>query len=432
MAKRTVREDDTLCVHAGEERHGTNGPITTDVVHASVFVLDGVNEMRRVAEKKSSAYMYTRFGNPTTRVAEEKIAALEGGEDCVVTASGMAAILCAVLAVCKAGDEIVSMLDIYGGTLSLFEKVFERFGVKTVFVPYQDMCRDNGLVAPGLRAGEDGSKTRPYIGKAGRGTAPSPHKNGAHPIEKYFTKRTRMLFLETPTNPTLRCVDIEELAAIGRKHGACVVVDNTFATPILQKPLWLGADMSVHSGTKYLGGHSDVTAGAVVGSRELMASVREMMKLSGGCLDPAASYLLIRGLKTLELRVERACGNATIIAEILREHPKVSRVYFPGLPDCEGHAAARRQMKDFGMMVSFDTKGGGKAAERFIDRLRLWQLAPSLGGVESTVSYPLLSSHVGLSSKRLDLLGVSAGTVRLSVGIEHAADLVEDLEQALE
>lgn len=403
MAKHTVREDDTLCVHAGEERHGTNGPITTDVVHASVFVLDGVNEMRRVAEKKSSAYMYTRFGNPTTRVAEEKIAALEGGEDCVVTASGMAAILCAVLAVCKAGDEIVSMLDIYGGTLSLFEKVFERFGVKTVFVPYQEMLRD---------------------GSAGR-------RNGAHRIEKYFTKRTRMLFIETPTNPTLRCVDIEELAAIGRKHGACVVVDNTFATPILQKPLWLGADMSVHSGTKYLGGHSDVTAGAVVGSREMMAGVREMMKLSGGCLDPAASYLLIRGLKTLEVRVERACGNATIIAEILRDHPKVARVYFPGLPDCEGHAAAKRQMKDFGMMVSFDAKGGGKAAERFIDRLRLWQLAPSLGGVESTVSYPVLSSHVGLTAKRLDLLGVSPATVRLSVGIEHAADLVEDLEQAL-
>lgn len=402
MAKRSVREDDTLCVHAGEERHGANGPITTDVVHSAVFVLDGVNELRRIAEKKSSAYMYTRYANPTTRVAEEKIAALEGGEDCVVTASGMAAILCAVLAVCKAGDEIISMLDIYGGTLSLFEKVFERFGVKTVFVPYQDM----GRAAPG----------RP---------------NGAHPLNKYFTERTRMLFLETPTNPTLRCVDLEELAAIGRKHGACVVVDNTFATPILQKPLGLGADMSIHSGTKYLGGHSDVTAGAVVGSGALMAGVREMMKLSGGCLDPAASYLLIRGLKTLEVRVERACGNATIIAQILREHPKVARVYFPGLPDGEGHTAARKQMKDFGMMVSFDAKGGGKAAQRFIDRLRLWQLAPSLGGVESTVSYPVLSSHVGLTSKRLDLLGVSPATVRLSVGIEHAADLVEDLEQAL-
>lgn len=394
MAKRVVREDDTLCVHAGEDWHGANGPITTDVVHSAVFVLDGVDELRRIAEHKSDAYMYTRFANPTTRVAEEKIAALEGAEDCVVTASGMAAILSTVLTVCKAGDEIVSMLDIYGGTLGLFEKVFERFGVKTRFVPFQDLT--------------------------------------AARIERYFNKRTRMLFLETPTNPTLRCVDIEALAAVGRKHQACVVVDNTFATPILQKPLWLGADISLHSGTKYLGGHSDVTAGAVAGSDELMAGVREMMKLSGGCLDPAASYLLIRGIKTLEVRVERACGNATIIAEVLREHPKVARVFYPGLVDHEGHEAARRQMKDFGMMVSFDIKGGGKAAEKFIDRLKLWYLAPSLGGVESTVSYPVLSSHVGLAADRLKLLGVSPATVRLSVGIEHAADLVEDLEQALE
>ncbi|HYG97594.1 MAG TPA: aminotransferase class I/II-fold pyridoxal phosphate-dependent enzyme [Terriglobales bacterium] len=390
MAKRGKREDDTLCVHAGEDRHGANGSITTDVVHSAVFVLDGVDELRRIAEHKSSAYMYTRYANPTTRAAEEKLAALEGAEDCVVTSSGMAATMCAVLAACKAGDEIVSMLDIYGGTLKMFENIFERFGVKTRFVPFQDLDR----------------------------------------IERYFTKRTRMLFIETPTNPTLRCADIEKIAAIGRKRGACVVVDNTFATPILQKPLALGADMVIHSGTKYLGGHSDVTAGAVAGSKAWMDPVREMMKLSGGCLDPAASYLLIRGMKTLEIRVERAAGNATILAEVLREHPKVERVFFPGLPQNEGHEAARRQMKDFGMMVSFDIKGGGKAAERFIDRLQMWYLAPSLGGVESTVSYPVLSSHVGISKERLKLLGVSPATVRLSVGIEHAADLVEDVEQA--
>lgn len=391
MAKRTIREDDTLCIHAGEEHRG-NGPITADVVHSAVFRLDGIDELKRIADHKSKAYMYTRFANPTTRVAEEKIAALEGAEDCVVTASGMAAEFAAVLAVCKAGDEIVSMLDVYGGTLGMFEKIFARYGVKIRFVPFQDM----------------------------------------HRVERYFNKRTRLLFVETPTNPTLRCVDIEALCTVAHKHGVCVVVDNTFATPILQKPLFLGADIVVHSGTKYLGGHSDVTAGAVCGSSELMASVRDMMKLSGGCLDPAASYLLIRGLKTLDVRVERACGNATIVAEVLREHPKVERVFYPGLPDHEGHDAAKRQMKDFGMMVSFDIKGGGKAAQRFIDRLQLWQLAPSLGGVESTVSYPLFSSHVGLSKERLALLGVSAATVRLSVGIEHAADLVQDLEQALE
>jgi cystathionine beta-lyase/cystathionine gamma-synthase len=392
VAKRTAREDDTLCIHAGEERHG-NCSIATDVVHSAVFVLDGVEELHKIKDKKSSAYMYTRFGNPTTRAAEEKSAALEGAEDCVVTASGMAAEMCAVLAVCKAGDEIVSMLDVYGGTLSLFERVFEKFGVKTRFVPYHDIDR----------------------------------------IERYINKRTRMVFIETPTNPTLRCVDIAKLAASAKSkvREAIVVVDNTFATPILQKPLALGADMVVHSGTKYLGGHSDVTAGAVCGSREWMTKVREMMKLSGGCLDPAASYLMIRGLKTLQVRVERACGNAAVLAEILREHPKVARVFYPGLADNEGHEAARRQMKDFGMMVSFDLKGGGKAAERFINRLQMIHLAPSLGGVETTVSYPLLTSHVGLSKDRLNLLGVSAATVRLSVGIEHASDLVKDVEQAL-
>ncbi len=194
MARRIRPEDDTLCIHAGEDRHGRNASITTDVVNSAVFVLDGVEELRKIKDKKSSAYMYTRFGNPTTRAAEEKIVALEGAEDCVVTSSGMAAEMCAVLAVCKAGDEIVSMLDVYGGTLALFEKVFAKFGVKTRFVPYREIDR----------------------------------------IGRYFNRRTRMLFLETPTNPTLRCVDIARLSAIAKSRGVISVVDNTFATPILQ------------------------------------------------------------------------------------------------------------------------------------------------------------------------------------------------------
>jgi len=296
------------------------------------------------------------------------------------------------MAVCSAGDEIVSMLDIYGGTLKLFETVLTRFGVTTRFVPFHEL----------------------------------------HRIERYFSRRTKLMFLETPTNPTLRCCDIEKLAAIGRKRGAAVVVDSTFATPILQKPLDLGADMVVHSVTKYLGGHSDVTAGAVCGNRTRMATARDIMKTTGGNLDPNAAYMMIRGLKTLQIRVERACENAEIVALFLREHPKVARVFYPGFAENEGHEAAARQMKDFGMMVSFDLKGGGRAAERFIDSLKLWYLAPSLGGVESTVSYPVLTSHQSLSKERLKLLDVSPATVRLSVGIERAADLVDDLEQALE
>ncbi len=383
--------DATHCVHAGEERRRRAGSLSTDIAQTSVFVLPDLDALRHIAEGKSSAYMYTRYANPTTRVAEEKIATLEGGEDCLVTASGMAAELAAVLAVCKSGDEIVAMLDLYGGTLKLFQNVLPRLGIRCKFVPYHEL----------------------------------------HRLARYCTRHTRMVFLESPTNPTLRCVDLEELIRIGHKFRACVVVDNTFATPILQKPLTLGADLAVHSATKYLGGHNDVTAGALVGGKQLIAEAREMMKLSGGCLDPMASYLLIRGLKTLQIRVERACENARVVAEFLAGHGKVERVLYPGLPQNEGHEFARKQMRDFGMMVSFEIQGGGRAAEKFVDALQLWCLATSLGGVESTVSYPLLSSHVGLSRQQLKLLDVSAATIRLSVGIENATDLVQDLDQAL-
>ncbi len=392
MANEKPSADATHCVHAGEERHGTNASLTTDIAQTSVFVMPSLDELRRYAEGKSSAYMYSRYANPTTTVAEQKIAALEGAEACVVTASGMAAELATFMAICESGDEIVSMLDIYGGTTKLFQTVLPRFGIRTRLVPFHELSN----------------------------------------IERHFSERTRLLFLETPTNPTLRCSDIRQLAEIGHRHGAVVAVDNTFATPILQKPLDFGADLSIHSATKYLGGHNDLTAGAVAGPHKWLDTIREMVKYTGAVLDPLGSYLLIRGLKTLEIRVERACRNARAVAEALRRHPKVARVFYPGFDESLSHDVARRQMKDFGMMVSFDAKGGGPAAEKFVDSLRLWYLATSLGGVESTVSYPLFSSHVGLTDTQLQLLEVSAATVRLSVGIEHPADLVADLEQALD
>lgn len=386
------RADATRCVHDGEEQHHKNAPITTPIVQTSVFILKDLEEMRRIAEGRSDAYIYTRYANPTTTAAERKIAALEGGEDCVLTASGMAAELAAILALCRAGDELVSMLDVYGGTLKLFEEVLPRLGIKTRLVPYGDLPR----------------------------------------LERYLSRRTRMLFLESPTNPTLRCVDLKALAAVARRRRIPVVVDNTFATPILQKPFALGADAVIHSATKFLGGHSDVTAGAVVGSREFIATARRMMILSGGAPDPFASYLLLRGMKTLGLRVERACDNAQAIADFLGHHPKVARVLYPGLRGQGGHEAARRQMSRFGMMVGFEIRGGQRAAARFIDRLELWYLAASLGGVESTVSYPLLSSHVGMPSKRLRQMDVTPATIRLSCGIEDAADLVADLRHGLD
>jgi methionine-gamma-lyase len=385
------RADATLCIHAGEDRHGQAAPLTTPIVQTSVFIVPGVDGLRDYAAGDSGMYLYSRYGNPTVTAVEEKVAALEGAEAAVATASGMAAQLIAVLAACQAGDEIVSMLDVYGGTVKLFEQILPRCGITTRFIPYHDIAN----------------------------------------AERYFTRKTKMLFLESPTNPTLRCVDLERLCALGRKRKVCVVVDNTFATPVLQKPMELGADMVLHSATKYLGGHSDLTAGVVAGSRKWMELARTMMIYTGGVLDPGCAYLLLRGLKTLELRVQRGCENAMRIAAWLSRHPKAARVYYPGLSDSESHEIARRQMKDFGMMVSFDTKAGGKAAEKFIDSLTLWYLAASLGGIESTVSYPVLTSHIGLSAKQWKLLGVSPATVRLSVGTEGIDDLIADLEQAL-
>ncbi|HVP43487.1 MAG TPA: aminotransferase class I/II-fold pyridoxal phosphate-dependent enzyme [Terriglobales bacterium] len=383
--------DATSCVHAGEDRHGKRVSLTTDIAQTSVFIFPKLDDLRQYSLGKKPGYMYTRYANPTITVAEKKIAALEGAESCVVTASGMAAETILLLSLLRAGDEVVSMLDLYGGTLRLFEQILAKFAVKTTFVPYHELGR----------------------------------------IERYFTRKTRVLFLETPTNPTLRCADIAGLSRKAHKRGITVVTDNTFATPILQKPLELGADVVVHSATKYLGGHSDLTAGAIVGPRDLVEPARTVMLQSGGNLDPGASYLLIRGLKTLHLRVERACASAARIAAALGQHPKVLRVLYPGLPGNDGHPIARRQMSAYGMMVSFDIKGGERRAERFIDALQLWYLAPSLGGVESTVSYPVLSSHYGLSKERLKLLDVSAATIRLSVGIENAEDLISDLTQAL-
>ncbi|HYE25044.1 MAG TPA: aminotransferase class I/II-fold pyridoxal phosphate-dependent enzyme [Clostridia bacterium] len=389
--KRSPRADSTRCVHAGEDRHGKNGPLTTEIAQTAVFALKSTDELRRYAAGAKDLFLYSRYGNPTVRAAEEKIAALEGAEDCVLTSSGMSAEMATALTVCKSGDEIVSMLDIYGGTTKLFANVLPRCGIKTTFVPFDDLAR----------------------------------------ISRYFTRRTKMLFLETPTNPTLRCASIEELAAQARKRGITVVVDNTFATPILQKPLRHGADIVIHSATKYLGGHSDLTAGAAVGARKWIDAIRATMVQTGANSDALIAYLLLRGLKTLEVRVARACVNAFHVAEFLSGHSKVGRVFYPGTPGSETQQVALRQMQDFGMMVSFDIKGGGRAAECFIDALRLWYLAPSLGGVESTVSYPVLTSHIDLTARELKLLGVSPATVRLSVGIEDSADLLADLEQAL-
>lgn len=380
----------TRAVHVGESRHGVGGPVVSPVVQSATFTFASVEEMKRWAEGRSKADIYTRYGNPTLRVAEAKLAALEEGEAGLVTASGMAAISSTLLTFVGAGEEIIATRRLYGGTYRLMRDLLPRFGIKVHFV-----------------------------------------ESDLRGVEARVTPRTRLLYTETPTNPTLQIVDLRKAAALARRLGLVSAVDNTFATPVLQRPLTLGFDVVCHSATKYLGGHSDVIAGAVAGRRKLVEKIRQTMIKLGGSLDPAAGYLLIRGMKTLETRMRRQAATALQVARFLERHPKVARVHYPGLRSHPGHALARRQMSGFGAMLAFDLKGGLAAARRFGNRIRLFLLAGSLGGVESLAVLPIYTSHHHMSVEELAAAGVSPGTVRLSIGVEDAADLLADLKQAL-
>ena len=381
----------TLAIHAGEPRkHGVGAAVGTEICRSSTFTFSSTAEMKRWAEGKSNAYIYTRYGNPTLRVAEEKIAALEGAEAGVVTASGMAAISSALLGALKQGDELISTAQLYGGTYRLMRDVFPDMGITV---------RHTGSSLDG--------------------------------IESLVTPRTRVLYIETPTNPTLRLVNLEKAVAFARKHNLVSISDNTFATPVLQKPLDAGFDMVVHSATKYLGGHTDIIAGAAAGSRKWMDRVRHMVIYLGGSMDPGAAFLLIRGMKTMSVRVQQQCANAMAVAKFLEKHPKVARVHYPGLPSHPDHALAKKQMKGFGSMMAFDFKGGLPAARKFCDRVQLFLLAASLGGVESLVVLPIFTSHYKMSRQELESVGVTPGTVRVSVGLEDADDLIADLKHAL-
>ena len=382
--------DATIAIQRGEPKHGRSGPVAPEIIRSSTFTFSSTAEMKRWAEGKSSAYIYTRYGNPTLAIAEAKIAALEGAEAAIVAASGMAAISSALLAVLSSGDEVISTAQLYGGTYRLMRDLFPRFGIRVRHVE-ADLAG----------------------------------------IEDIVTPRARALYIETPTNPSLRLVDLRRAIAIAREFNLVSIVDNTFASPVLQKPLALGFDMVVHSATKYLGGHSDLIAGAVAGSHAWIHRVRDNIIYLGGCMDPAGAYLLIRGMKTLGVRIERQCKTALAVAKFLERHPKVARVHYPGLASHPDHKLARRQMRDFGGMLSFDLKGGLAAARRFCDRVQLFALAASLGGVESLVILPIYTSHYNMSRDELVRAGVEPGTVRVSIGLEDPADLIADLRQAL-
>jgi cystathionine beta-lyase/cystathionine gamma-synthase len=382
--------DSTLAIHAGQEKFRVAGPVGTAISRTSTFTFADTEEMKLWAEGKGSFYIYTRYGNPTLTVAEKKIAALEGAEDALVTTSGMAAISSALLGVLKAGDELIATLSLYGGTYRLLRDIFPRMGIKVKFV---------GTDLAGL--------------------------------EKLVTPRTKALYIETPTNPALRVVDLKRAINFAKEWDLVSLIDNTFASPLLQKPVGLGFDLVLHSATKYLAGHSDILAGAVAGKKALVEKARQMVIYLGGSMDPEVAFLLIRGMKTLEVRMEKQCRTAMAVAKFLEKHPKISRVHFPGLASHPDHKLAKRQMKAFGAMLAFDMKGGLAAARRFCERTRVFLLAASLGGVESLVLLPVYSSHYNMTVAELKSAGIEPGTVRVSIGLEDANDLIEDLRQAL-
>jgi cystathionine beta-lyase/cystathionine gamma-synthase len=348
--------------------------------------------MRRYLEGDEELYLYTRYANPTLKELESALAALEGGEAAVVFASGMAASTTALLSMVAAGDEVLASASLYGGTTRFVRDVLPRLGVTTRLIPPADLRRLGELAGP----------------------------------------RSRVLIVESPTNPSVEIVDLAAVSAAAHDRGVVVIVDNTFATPVLQRPLALGADLVMHSLTKALAGHSDLIGGALVGPRERVEKARDLLKVLGGCLDPQAAYLALRGIKTLHLRVARQCENALALARHLDGHPKVARVLYPGLPSHPGHQVARRQMPaGYGGIVAFVLHGGLAAAERFYDELRLLARAASLGGVETLVSLPVHTSHYGMSDQQLRSAGVDPGTVRVSLGVEDAADILEDVDRAL-
>jgi methionine-gamma-lyase len=379
----------TTAVHGRHE--APRGPLATPIVQTSTFAFGSAEEMRRCLEGDEELFLYTRYANPTVRALEEALAAAEGAEAALALSSGMAAMTTAVTSLVRGGDEILASASLYGGTVRLLTDLLPRFGVGTRFLSAADLAR----------------------------------------VDRVAAEHSRVLIVESPTNPTLEVVDLAAVCASAHARGLAVIVDNTFATPLLQRPLALGADLVMHSLTKALAGHSDVVGGALAGPRATIDAARATMKILGGCLDPHAAFLALRGMKTLHLRVPRQCENALALARRLEGHPGVLRVLYPGLPSHPGHDVARRQMSAFGGMVTLVLAGGLPAAERFYDRLRLVARAASLGGVESLASLPLHTSHYGLPEEKLREAGIDPGMVRLSMGVEDTDDLIADVEQAL-
>jgi cystathionine beta-lyase/cystathionine gamma-synthase len=380
MSERTAHPD-TLCIHAGQQPDPISGAVMTPIVLASTFVQDGPGAHK--------GWDYSRAGNPTRDTLERCLAALEGAEHGIAWSSGCAATT-AVLLLLKSGDHVLVGDDVYGGTFRIFDKVMKPFGIEATFLDMSDPSRVRAALRP----------------------------------------NTRLVWLETPSNPLLKIFDIAAIADLTRKANALLAVDNTFATPLLQRPLELGAHLAVHSSTKYLNGHSDVVGGAVMTSDgELGERLHFLQKSVGAVPSPFDCYLVLRGLKTLAVRMQRHVASARELAGFLAEHPRVERVLFPGLSSHQGHDVAARQMKAPGGMISFELKGGLDASRAFLKALRVFACAESLGGVESLAEHPAIMTHASLPAEARRALGIGDGLIRLSIGLEDAGDLRADLER---
>lgn len=380
----------TRCVHAGELADAHGSPHTPTYT-TTTFKFASTTDLLNVVDGRKAGSLYTRYGlNPTIASLEQKLASLEGAQAAWAFCSGMAAETALFLTHGRKG--IVCLGDAYGGTLELLASQLPLLGIRTHLLLGDDMARLDAILSEG----------------------------------------SELVFLETPTNPTLEIFDIHAIAKMAHAHGAKLAVDNTFASPVNQNPLALGADFVVHSCTKYLGGHSDLTAGVLMGATELLAPVWNWRKNLGSMIAPEIAALLARSIRTLPVRVHQQNTTAQKLAEAMVQHPRVSRVLYPGLPDFPGHALARKQMSGFGGMLSIEVKGSGEEATRVADRLKLFALAPSLGGVESLVTQPCTTTHHGLTPEERARRGISDALLRLSIGLEDADDLIADLRQALD
>ena len=382
----------TLAVHAGETPCPATGALDTPIYQSTTFVAADADEMAAVYGEEKFGYMYTRYGNPTIRALEQKVAALEGGEAALAFASGMAAISSSILGYVKAGDHVVAARSLYGAAYNFLNTKLPRMGAATTFVPSSRL--------------ED--------------------------FERALRPNTRLIYFETPSNPTLEIVDIAALAGMAKARGIPTVIDNTFASPALQQPLALGVTVSVHSATKYLCGHGDAMGGMVIGPRDYISFlIHEIIRDFGGVISPFNAWLILRGIRTLPLRMAAHCANAQRIAEFLSRHPRVERVNYPGLPKHPGHETAKRQMSAFGAMISFEVKGGYDSGKKVMDRVTLFARAASLGDTRSLIVHSASTSHRAVPRAERLAIGITDGLVRLSVGVEAAEDLIADLDQAL-